>query len=168
MCSMCFSRCPLQKGQCQLKQPFDFCHAVPDELLRVIFDILFLGPVEIATRSASKLKQWVSIAKNLEMDKTKLKEGMEPVVEAILQPRRSFYGPGPDHMGWCCNCQSVNGQTCCFPLKDGTILDVSVHSLYLGDSRGQPLTSVLDLSNATSPHEMAVGFGDGCSMLALL
>ena len=74
----------------QLKHPFDLYHAVPDELLRVNFDVLSLGPVEveIATRRAAKLKQWVSIAKNLEMEEAKLKRGMEPGVEAILRPKR--------------------------------------------------------------------------------
>ena len=40
----------------QLKHPFDLYHAVPDELLKVVFEILSLGPAEIATRRAARLK----------------------------------------------------------------------------------------------------------------
>lgn len=72
----------------QLKHPFDLYHAVPDELLRVIFEILSLGPVEIATRRAARLKHWVSVAKSLESEELKLKKNMEPGVEAILRPKR--------------------------------------------------------------------------------
>ena len=72
----------------QLKHPFDLYHAVPDELLRVVFEILSLGPAEIANRRTAKLKQWISLAKSLELEEAKLKESMEPGVAAILRPKR--------------------------------------------------------------------------------
>jgi hypothetical protein len=72
----------------QLKHPFDLYHAVPDELLRVVFEILSLGPAEIANRRTAKLKQWISLAKSLELEEAKLKKGMEPGVAAILRPKR--------------------------------------------------------------------------------
>ena len=71
-----------------LKHPFDLYHAVPDALLRVVFDVLTLGPVEIALRRAATLKRWVSIAHKLEKEETELKQNMEPGVESILRPKR--------------------------------------------------------------------------------
>ena len=71
-----------------LKHPFDLYHAVPDALLRVVFDVLTLGPVEIALRRAATLKRWVSLAHKLEKEETKLKQNMEPGVESILRPKR--------------------------------------------------------------------------------
>jgi len=40
-----------------LQHPFDLYHAVPDETLRVIFEVLTLGPAEIARRRAATHKQ---------------------------------------------------------------------------------------------------------------
>ena len=57
-------------------------------LLRVVFEILSLGPAEIANRRTAKLKQWISLAKSLELEEAKLKESMEPGVAAILRPKR--------------------------------------------------------------------------------
>ena len=72
----------------QLKHPFDLYHAVPDELLTVVFEILSLGPAEIATRRAARLKHWVGVAGSLEAEELNLKRNMEPGVEAILRPKR--------------------------------------------------------------------------------
>ena len=72
----------------QLKHPFDLYHAVPDELLKVVFEILSLGPAEIATRRAARLKHWVDVARSLEAEELNLKRNMEPGVEAILRPKR--------------------------------------------------------------------------------
>ena len=75
----------------QLKHPFDLYHGVPDGLLKVVFDVLSLGRVEIAARRAARLKQWLGLAKKLEAAETELKkrkERMEPGVESILRPKR--------------------------------------------------------------------------------
>ena len=71
-----------------LQHPFDLYHAVPDVLLRVVFDVLTLGPAEIALRRATTLKRWVNIAHKLEKDENMLKQNMEPGVESILRPKR--------------------------------------------------------------------------------
>ena len=72
----------------QLKHPFDLYHAVPDGLLKVVFDVLVLGPVAVAAKRAAKLKQWLGLAKKLEAEEIELKKGMEPGVESILRPKR--------------------------------------------------------------------------------
>ena len=71
-----------------LQHPFDLYHAVPDVLLRVVFDVITLGPAEIALRRASTLKRWVELAHKLEKDEVKLKQNMESGVESILRPKR--------------------------------------------------------------------------------
>jgi len=71
-----------------LQHPFDLYHAVPDVLLRVVFDVLTLGPAEIALRRAATLKRWVNIAHKLDKDEIMLKQNMEPGVESILRPKR--------------------------------------------------------------------------------
>eukprot|EP00435_Cladocopium_sp_Y103_P062683 s616_g24.t1 len=72
----------------QLQHPFDLYHAVPDELLKVVFDVLTLGPVEIAIRRTNTLKQWINMSKRLEAEECRLKASMEPGVESILRPKK--------------------------------------------------------------------------------
>ena len=72
----------------QLQHPFDLYHAVPDEMLRVIFEVLTLGPAEIARRRTATLNKWIGWAKELEEDEQALKLSMEKGVEAILRPKR--------------------------------------------------------------------------------
>ena len=72
----------------QLKHPFDLYHAVPDGLLKVVFDVLVLGPVAVAAKRAAKLKQWLGLAKKFEAEEIEMKKGTEPGVESILRPKR--------------------------------------------------------------------------------
>ena len=72
----------------QLKHPFDLYHAVPDELLKVVFDVLTLGPAVIARRRAATLKRWITMARDLEGSEKALKSRMESGVESILRPKR--------------------------------------------------------------------------------
>ena len=72
----------------QLKHPFDLYHAVPDELLKVVFDVLTLGPAVIARRRAATLKRWITMARELEGSEKSLKSRLEPGVESILRPKR--------------------------------------------------------------------------------
>lgn len=85
----------------QLQHPFDLYHAVPDEMLRVIFEVLTLGPVEIAKRRTATLRKWIAWAKELEGDEQSLKLSMEAGVEAILRPKRiSLLKKIACNMGW--------------------------------------------------------------------
>ena len=57
-------------------------------MLRVIFEVLTLGPAEIARRRTATLNKWIGWAKELEEDERALKLSMEKGVEAILRPKR--------------------------------------------------------------------------------
>ena len=76
------------KDACMLAHPFDCYHAVPDAMLRVIFELLTNSPGDVARRRAERLKLWVSWAHQLDSQEKDLKRNLEAGVRAILQPKR--------------------------------------------------------------------------------
>ena len=76
------------KDACRIKHPFDCYHAVPDAILRVIFELLTVSPGIIAARRAERMKLWVSWARELDANEKVLKSGLEDGIRVILQSKR--------------------------------------------------------------------------------
>ena len=61
------------------RHPFEQFHTLPDDMLKVVFRTVTLGPAAIASRRAEILKLWSSWARELDSDEKALKSKMEPV-----------------------------------------------------------------------------------------
>ena len=72
----------------KVEHPFDVFHAVPDHLLRVLFDIVTLGPVAIMKMRNEKLNKWLTWAAELNVQEGELKLTMEAGVREILKDKR--------------------------------------------------------------------------------
>ena len=72
----------------RVEHPFDVYHAVPDHLLRVLFDVVTLGPVAIMQKRNQKLNEWLTWAAEMTLQEEKLKATMEPGVREILKDKR--------------------------------------------------------------------------------
>ena len=72
----------------KVDHPFDVFHAAPEQLLRVLFDVVTLGPVAIMQRRNEKLNKWLTWAAELNVQEGELKSTMEPGVREILKDKR--------------------------------------------------------------------------------
>ncbi len=64
--------------------PFDVYHAVPDHLLRVLFDVITLGPATIMQRRNTLLSMWRKWASEMNLQESQLKASMEAGVREVL------------------------------------------------------------------------------------
>ena len=72
----------------QIWHPCDELMNVPDRLILCLFELLTLGPVEIAKLRFAKLKKWRLWAAELEKEETLLQQRLHPSVERIARPKR--------------------------------------------------------------------------------
>ena len=85
----------------QIWHPFDELRNVPDRLILCLFELLTLGPVEIAKLRLAKLKKWRLWAAELEKEETLLKQRLHPSVERIVRPKRLLLLHRiADEIGW--------------------------------------------------------------------
>ena len=89
-CTFGIYRTPLSRIQeaKKVEHPFDVFHAVPDHLLRVLFDIVTLGPVAIMKMRNERLNKWLTWAAELNVQEGELKLTMEAGVREILKDKR--------------------------------------------------------------------------------
>ena len=71
-----------------LHHPFDNFHAVPDQMLDVLFFILTTSPADVCNFRISKMKLWMSWAEELEAQEREHKLSLDPEVRQILAPKR--------------------------------------------------------------------------------
>ena len=71
-----------------LHHPFDTFHAVPDQMLDVLFFILTTAPADVCNFRISKMKLWMSWAEELEAQEKEHKRRLDPEVGRILAPKR--------------------------------------------------------------------------------
>ena len=71
-----------------IQHPFDCFHAVPDDLLRVVFDMLTLEPFVVIQNRAEKLSQWLGWSDELRDRERALHSQLEPGVAAILEGKK--------------------------------------------------------------------------------
>ena len=71
-----------------IEHPFDVYHAVPDQLLRVLFDFLTLGPATIMKKRNALLNKWIGWAAEMNVQESHLKSSMEAGVREILKDKR--------------------------------------------------------------------------------
>ena len=72
----------------QLDHPFDTARALPDGLVRVLFDLLVQGPVVVMRRRLEKIRLWRQWAVELEGEERALKQKLEPSVRRVLGGKR--------------------------------------------------------------------------------
>ena len=68
--------------------PFWQFHAVPDQMLDVLFFILTTSPTDVCNFRISKMKLWMSWAEELEAQEREHKLSLDPEVRQILAPKR--------------------------------------------------------------------------------
>ena len=68
--------------------PVDCFHAVPDEMMRVIFTLMTQEPSQIARERAATLKQWTQWARELAADEKKLFAQLDAGVANVLKGKR--------------------------------------------------------------------------------
>ena len=56
-----------------IEPPFDVYHAVPDHLLRVLFDFLTMGPATVMRRRNALLNKWIGWASEMNVQESQLK-----------------------------------------------------------------------------------------------
>lgn len=71
-----------------LHHPFDTFHAVPDQMLDVLFFILTTSPAEVCNFRISKMKLWMNWAEELEAQEKEHKRRLDPEVGKVLAPKR--------------------------------------------------------------------------------
>ena len=70
------------------KHPFQMQAPLPDPLLKVIFQLVTLGPEAVSKSRLEKLIFWNKVAKDLEPDERKLHESLHPDVARVLAEKR--------------------------------------------------------------------------------
>ena len=71
-----------------IDHPFDVYHAVPDHLLRVLFDCMTKGPATVMKRRNVVLNKWIGWASEMNLQESQLKLSMEAGVREILKDKR--------------------------------------------------------------------------------
>ena len=83
-------RSPIQwvEKSLMLQHPFDNFHAVPDQMLDVLFYILTTAPADVCKFRISKLKLWMKWAEELDTREKEHKQRLDPEVGRVLAPKR--------------------------------------------------------------------------------
>ncbi|CAE7243210.1 unnamed protein product [Symbiodinium sp. CCMP2592] len=71
-----------------LQHPFDAARALPDKLVRVLFDTLTKGPLCIMRNRLLLLQKWNQWAKDLRSDEAALQASLHPSVRKVLQGKK--------------------------------------------------------------------------------
>ena len=71
-----------------IEHPFDVYHAVPEHLLRVLFECLTMGPASIMKKRNALLNKWIGWASEMNLQESQLKLSMEAGVREILKDKR--------------------------------------------------------------------------------
>ena len=89
-CSFGVYRTPLLwiDNSLSVVHPFDCFHAVPDDMMRVIFTLMTQEPSQIAQERAATLKQWTQWARELTADEKKLFAQLDAGVANVLKGKR--------------------------------------------------------------------------------
>ena len=89
-CSFGVYRTPLLwiDNSLSVVHPFDCFHAVPDDMMRVIFTLMTQEPSQIAQERAATLKQWTQWARELAADEKKLFAQLDAGVANVLKGKR--------------------------------------------------------------------------------
>ena len=84
-----------------VEHPFDVYHAVPDHLLRVLFDVITLEPATIMKRRNSLLSKWIKWTSEMNLQESQFKSSMEAGVREVLEDKRVLLLKRiAFHIGW--------------------------------------------------------------------
>ena len=72
----------------QVDHPIDSLQALPDQMLRCLFDTLTRSPLEIAKHRLTVLQKWRQWAAELEPKEVELRRGMDPGCAQVLHGKR--------------------------------------------------------------------------------